>query len=120
MKDSCGQIVKTKKILEREQDRIEKVKKAREKAIDIAMERSAKLTIKERRYESNTKRHQEQMNYEKEVRDEHFYEVSAKREDKIKYTKEHDAEIDRKGYEKYKKDHKETEERIEDQANRQL
>ena len=33
MKDKCGQIVKTKKIIERENDRVEKVKKAREKAI---------------------------------------------------------------------------------------
>ena len=57
MKDSCGQIVKTRKMLEREQDRVEKVKRARENAIQIAMEKSAKLILKERRYESNTKRH---------------------------------------------------------------
>ena len=57
MKDNCGQIIKTKKVLEREQDRIEKVKKVREKAVDLAMEKTAKLILKERRYESNTKRH---------------------------------------------------------------
>jgi hypothetical protein len=38
MKDSCGQIVKTKKVLEREHDRVEKVKRVREKAVDLAME----------------------------------------------------------------------------------
>ena len=57
MKDSCGQIVKTKRVLEREQDRVEKVKRAREKALDLAMEKTAKLILKERRYESNAKRH---------------------------------------------------------------
>jgi hypothetical protein len=57
VKDQSGQIVKTKKMLEREQDRVEKVKQAREKALQIAMEKSAKLILKERRYESNTRRH---------------------------------------------------------------
>lgn len=33
MKDTCGQIVKTKKMIEREQDRVEKVKRARENAL---------------------------------------------------------------------------------------
>ena len=113
MKDSCGQIVKTKKILEREQERIEKVKRAREKAIDIAMERTAKQVLKERRYESNTKRHQQQMDYEKEEREAHFFEVQTKRDDKIRITKEHDHELDRKGYERYKKDTKDVEEHIE-------
>jgi len=44
-------------MLEREQDRVEKVKRARENAIQIAMEKSAKMILKERRYESNAKRH---------------------------------------------------------------
>lgn len=57
MKDSCGQVVKTKKVLEREHDRIEKVKRAREKAVDLAMEKTAKLILKERRYESNVRKH---------------------------------------------------------------
>ena len=57
VKDSCGQIVKTKKVLEREQDRIEKVKRARENAVQLAMEKTAKLILQERKYESNTKRH---------------------------------------------------------------
>ena len=90
MKDSCGQIVKTKKILEKEQDRIEKVKKAREKALDNAMERSAKLMLKERRYESNTKRHQQQVEFEKEERDAMFGEINATRDDKKRMRKEHD------------------------------
>ena len=42
LKDQCGQIIKTKKVLEREQDRVEKVKRAREKALNNAMEKSAK------------------------------------------------------------------------------
>jgi hypothetical protein len=58
MKDSCGQIVKTKRILEKEQERVEKVKRARENALNLAMEKSAQLILKERRYESNTKRHE--------------------------------------------------------------
>ena len=45
MKDQCGQIIKTKRILEREQDRVEKVKRARENALNIAMEKSAKLML---------------------------------------------------------------------------
>ena len=61
MKDKCGQIVKTKKIIEREQDRIEKVKKAREKAIQQAMEKSAKLILSERRYESNAKEYEKKL-----------------------------------------------------------
>lgn len=68
MKDSCGQIVKTKKVLEREQDRIEKVRRAREKALDLAMEKTAKLILKERRYESNAKRHQKHLQEESTYR----------------------------------------------------
>ena len=61
MKDKCGQIVKTKKIIDRENDRVEKVKKAREKAVQNAMEKSAKLILQERRYESNTKRFEKEL-----------------------------------------------------------
>jgi len=57
MKDSCGQIVKTKKILEKEHERVEKVKRAREKALIVAMEKSAQLILKGRKYESSIKRH---------------------------------------------------------------
>ena len=61
MKDKCGQIVKTKKIIDRENDRVEKVKRAREKAVQNAMEKSAKLILQERRYESNTKRFEKEL-----------------------------------------------------------
>jgi len=33
LKDTCGHIVKTKKLLEKEQDRVEKVKRVREKSL---------------------------------------------------------------------------------------
>ena len=58
MKDQCGKIIKTEHILAREQDRVDKVKRARENAIQIALEKEAKLILQERKYETNTKRHQ--------------------------------------------------------------
>ena len=58
MKDQCGKIIKTEAILAREQDRVDKLKRARENAIQIAMEKEAKLIIKERKYDDNIKRHQ--------------------------------------------------------------
>jgi len=48
-------------MIERQQDRVEKVKRAREKALQNELEKSAKLILKERRYESNVKRHQKMM-----------------------------------------------------------
>ena len=70
MKNQCGKIIKTEQILAREQDRVEKVRRARENAIQIAMEKEAKLILKERKYESNTKRHEklldEESNYQKD------------------------------------------------------
>lgn len=45
-------------MIERQQNRVEKVKRAREKALQNEMEKSAKLILKERRYESNAKRHE--------------------------------------------------------------
>jgi len=50
-------MVKTKQMLDRQEARVAKVKRARENAVANAMEKTAKLTLKERRYESNTKRH---------------------------------------------------------------
>jgi len=35
LKDSCGQIVKTKKMLEKEKERVQKVQRARENALNI-------------------------------------------------------------------------------------
>ena len=55
-------------MLERQQDRVEKVKRAREKALQNEMEKSAKLILKERRYESNSKRHEKLMAEESEWR----------------------------------------------------
>ena len=53
------------------------------------MEKSAKLILKERRYESNTKRHEKLMAEESEWRRDRFNELSEKRSDKLRYTKEH-------------------------------
>ena len=53
------------------------------------MEKSAKLILKERRYESNTKRHEKLMAEESEWRRDHYNELSEKRSDKLRYTKEH-------------------------------
>lgn len=49
-KDRDGQLVKTVKMIENQQNRVEKVKRAREKALHNEMEKSAKLILKERRY----------------------------------------------------------------------
>lgn len=113
LKDQCGQIVKTKKVLEREQDRIEKVKRAREKAIDIAMEKTAKLILNERRYESNAKRHEKHLEDESLYRKDHYEQLKEKRTERRQYVKDHEHKLSQKGYERYKKDHRANEERIE-------
>ena len=82
MKDKCGQIVKTKKIIDREQDRVEKVKKAREKAIQNAMEKSAKLILQERRYESNTKRFEKELEMAELDRRERFLSLNVGRNER--------------------------------------
>ena len=69
-------MVKTKQMLNKEQDRIEKVKRARENAIQIAMEKNAKLILKERKYASNTQRHKKMVEEEDEYRLEKFYSIN--------------------------------------------
>ena len=59
-------------MIEKEQDRAEKVKKARETALNLAMEKSAHHILKERRYESNTKRHSNMIQQEAEYKKEMF------------------------------------------------
>ena len=100
-------------MLEREQDRIEKVKRAREKAIDIAMEKTAKLILNERSYESNTKRHEKHLEDESLYRKDHFESLKEKRSERRQYVKDHDHKLGQKGYERYKKDHRAIEENIE-------
>jgi hypothetical protein len=80
MKDSCGQIVKTKKILEKELERVEKVKRAREKALVVAMEKSAQLILKERKYESSIKRHNAMQQEESLMRKDWFESIYEKRD----------------------------------------
>jgi len=104
MKDSCGVIVKTKKMIEREQDRVEKVRRARENALQIAMEKSAKLILKERRYESNAKRHEKMVEVEGSYRAEKFQQVNDKRYENKQRTIEHDTQLNELGFERYKSD----------------
>ena len=106
-KDRDGHLVKTQKMLERQQDRVEKVKRAREKALQNELEKSAKLILKERRYESNTKRHEKMISEEAEWRREHYIELTEKREDKMRFTKEHNDKLDILGYKRYLRDDKE-------------
>ena len=112
--------MKTKKILEKEQDRVEKVKKARENAVQIAMEKTAKLILKERRYESNTKRHAKLMADEESYRNDKFATIADQRKQRRQYTKDHDAKLDRLGIERYRRDQKEVEEHIELVQNKEL
>lgn len=48
------------------------MKRARENALNIALEKSAQMILKERRYESNTKRHAEIQKMEEEYRKDKF------------------------------------------------
>ena len=98
-------------MLERQQDRVEKVKRAREKALQNELEKSAKLILKERRYESNTKRHEKMISEEAEWRREHYIELTEKREDKMRFTKEHNDKLDILGYKRYLRDDKEVNEK---------
>ena len=98
-------------MLERQQDRVEKVKRAREKALQNEMEKSAKLILKERRYESNTKRHEKMMQEESEWRRDHYLELSEKRADRMRYTKEHNDKLDMMGFKRYLKDDREVNEK---------
>ena len=98
-------------MLERQQDRVEKVKRAREKALQNELEKSAKLILKERRYESNTKRHEKMISEEVEWRKDHYIELTEKREDKLRFTKEHNDKLDMLGYKRYLRDDKEVNEK---------
>ena len=109
LKDQCGQIIKTKKVLEREQDRVEKVKRAREKALNNAMEKSAKLILNERKYESNIKRHNKLMAEEDSYRQDHFLTLTEKRSEVKQIFTEHNDKLDQLGYVRYKRDLSEVE-----------
>ena len=112
MKDKCGQIVKTKKIIDRENDRVEKVKRAREKAVQNAMEKSAKLILQERRYESNTKRFEKELEMAELDRRERFQSLNMGRNERRQRTLEADQMLEDKGHRRYKKDHREIEKRL--------
>lgn len=74
-RDRDGLLSSTQKMIDRQQDRVEKVKRAREKALQNELEKSAKLILKERRYESNVKRHQKMMVQDSEYRADQFGEI---------------------------------------------
>ena len=110
-KDRDGHLVKTQKMLERQQDRVEKVKRARDKALQNEMEKSAKLILKERRYESNTKRHEKMVTEEAEWRKDHYIELSEQRAEKLRFKNEHNDKLDMLGYKRYLRDDKEVNEK---------
>ena len=107
--------MKTKQLLEREQERVEKVKRAREKAVANAMEKSAHLILKERRYHTNLKRHNKMMAEEESFRVQHFYDLTEKRNEARQFTLENDQRLDDLGYDRYKKDMSEIEEHVENE-----
>ena len=77
------------------------------------MEKTAKLILNERRYESNTKRHLKHLEDESLYRKDHFESLKEKRSERRQYVKDHDHKLGQKGYERYKKDHRAIEENIE-------
>ena len=77
------------------------------------MEKTAKLILNERRYESNTKRHQKHLEDESMYRKDQFESLKEKRMERRQVVKEHDQRLGQKGYERYKKDHKAIEENVE-------
>lgn len=101
--------MKTRHILEREHDRVEKVKKARESSVQIAMETSAKLILKERRYDSNMKRHQKMQKEDEIFRNDKFDQLIEQRREKRNTTIEEDIHLNQLGYERFKKDRKDVE-----------
>ena len=76
------------------------------------MEKNAKLILKERRYESNTKRHAKYLEEEELYRKDKFLTINEKRSYRRQYTKDHDKELDRLGYDRYKKDKRDVEEHV--------
>ena len=82
------------------------MKRARENALSIAMEKSARLMLKERKYESNTKRHQKMVKEEDDYRNEKFQSLAEQRKQKRQTTIEHDEYLDKLGYDRYKKDNR--------------
>lgn len=70
------------------------------------MEKSARLMLKERKYESNTKRHQKMVKEEDDYRIEKFQSLAEQRKQKRQTTIEHDEYLDKLGYDRYKKDNK--------------
>lgn len=87
------------------------MKRAREKALQNELEKSAKLILKERRYESNAKRHEKLRVEESEWRKDHYLELTEKRSDRLRFTKEHNDKLDVLGYKRYLKDDKEVNEK---------
>ena len=84
------------------------------------MEKSAKLILKERRYESNAKRHEKFQAAEQSFRREAFMTINEHRSQRRQHTIDHDAKLDRLGVERYKKDTKDVEEYIEKVQQKEL
>lgn len=77
------------------------------------MEKSAKLILKERKYESNTKRFEKMMKEESEYKKDLYQELAEKRSERLRFTKEHDKRLDELGVQRYKRDKKEVEASLE-------
>ncbi len=84
------------------------------------MEKSAKLILKERRYESNTKRHQKLVEEENMFNIDKFNSIKDMRSSRRQHTIDHDANLDKLGYIRYKNDTKQVEEYIEKVQSKEL
>ena len=84
------------------------------------MEKSAKLILNERKYESNTKRHQAMVKEEDDYRTEKYAQYNDTRKEKRQRTIDHDDHINELGYVRYKKDNKRRETDLESVRQRDL
>ena len=71
-RESNGSIKKTQKLLEWEQNRVAKVREARDRAVVIAMEKTAKQILVEKKKDVNEKRYHDMLKDEAMIREARF------------------------------------------------
>ena len=105
---------KTQKIVDKQQIRLERVRQARDRQVSLAMEKTAKWLIKEKKLEKNEKRYQKQLKDEAEYREQQFEDEQKKRALNLEKTIEKGKKIDELGHKHFKIDIRQTEKRIQE------
>ena len=79
-RETNGVVKKTQKVIDWEQNRVDKVRRVRDKAVQLAMERTAKQILHDKKLEKNEKRFHGQLKDEAAFRQQRFESEASRRQ----------------------------------------